>query len=141
MNSEAKSPGYCPGVFLLVRTKSEVALFQIEAGPDEYGLANLYGGTALRSDGRQTSGCCSSRSHDEAAYRAASVDAFEVGLSPKYRLLLDFDDEAGRGLLRLVALSIEGLPGGRLTGPTLQPLLLVPKAVLFGDGPGKVDHG
>ena len=28
--------------------------------------------------------------------------------------LLDFDDEAGRGLLRLVALSIEGLPGGRL---------------------------
>src|SRR5215467_528121 len=30
------------------------------------------------------------------------------------RLLLDLDDEAGRGLLRLVALSIEGLPGGRL---------------------------
>jgi len=30
------------------------------------------------------------------------------------RLLLDLDDEAGRGLLRLFALSIEGLPGGRL---------------------------
>src|SRR5262245_4477831 len=30
------------------------------------------------------------------------------------RLLLDLDDEAGRGLLRLLALSIEGLPGGRL---------------------------
>src|SRR5215467_5122447 len=30
------------------------------------------------------------------------------------RLLLDLDDEAGRGLLRLVALSIESLPGGRL---------------------------
>src|SRR4029077_811080 len=81
----------------------------------EYGFGKLVWWTALRSDGRQTSGCCSSRSHDEAAlYRAASVDAVEVGLSPKYRLLLDFDDEAGRGLLRLVALSIEGLPGGRL---------------------------
>src|SRR5262249_196707 len=30
------------------------------------------------------------------------------------RLLLDLDDEAGHGLLRLLALSIEGLPGGRL---------------------------
>jgi hypothetical protein len=99
----------------LTRRRRSVALFQIEAGPDEYGFGKLVWWTALRSDGRQTSGCCSSRSHDEEAlYRAASVDAVEVGLSPKYRLLLDFDDEAGRGLLRLVALSIEGLPGGRL---------------------------
>src|SRR5262245_66502788 len=30
------------------------------------------------------------------------------------RLLLDLDDEAGRGVMSLVALSIEGLPGGRL---------------------------
>ena len=44
------------------------------------------------------------------------------------RLLLDLDDEAGRGLLRLVALSIEGLPGGRL-----EERYSIVDAVLFDD--------
>jgi hypothetical protein len=83
-------------------------------GPDEYDLAKLYGGRREDQMADKLAVAVPISEKDEAANRAASVDAFEIGLSPKYPLLLDFDDEAGCGLLRLVALSIEGLPGGRL---------------------------
>ena len=98
----------------LSRRRRGVALFQIEAGLDEYDLAKLYGGLREDQMGDKLAVAVPIGQKDEAANRAASVDAFEIGLSPKYPLLLDFDDEAGRGLLRPVALSIEGLPSRRL---------------------------
>ena len=79
-----------------------------------YALCNTTGSSAIFAAIRRASSFVSNFAADLLPFNARPPNEAASHGVLRNRLPLDLDDEAGRGLLRLVALSIEGLPGGRL---------------------------